>query len=188
MLQDSGARRQFESGAVRDISDDKGRCDLLPLDMVSYFLDAPELVCIEEFKTYKQISKLSDAIEMFAIRLHESDDTLFDQEMHNSSIRGYICTLLLDVSFHFKDGAVKYGENNWKKGIPLHCYLDSAVRHFLKYARGDRDEPHDRAFVWNLLCAMWTYTHKPELDDVEIDIRKEDEPIAVDLDDMRSSH
>ena len=33
-LKDSGERRQFESGAVRDISEGKGRCDLLPLDAV----------------------------------------------------------------------------------------------------------------------------------------------------------
>ena len=30
---DSGERRQFESGAVRDIAEGKGRCDLLPLDI-----------------------------------------------------------------------------------------------------------------------------------------------------------
>ena len=30
ILNDSGARRQFSTGAVRDISDDKGRMDLLP--------------------------------------------------------------------------------------------------------------------------------------------------------------
>ena len=30
---DSGNRRQFETGAVRDIQEGKGRCDLLPLDV-----------------------------------------------------------------------------------------------------------------------------------------------------------
>ena len=30
MLQDSGNRREFETGAVRDMSEGKGRCDLLP--------------------------------------------------------------------------------------------------------------------------------------------------------------
>jgi hypothetical protein len=65
---------------------------------------------------------------------------------------------------------VKYGENNWKKGMGLHYYLSSAVRHFLKFKRADTDEPHDRAFVWNLLCAAWTYIHMPELDDVNVDM------------------
>ena len=30
-LKDSGARREFGTGAVRDIQEGKGRCDLLPL-------------------------------------------------------------------------------------------------------------------------------------------------------------
>ena len=30
MITDSGERRQFESGAVRDVAEGKGRCDLLP--------------------------------------------------------------------------------------------------------------------------------------------------------------
>ena len=32
-LKDSGTRREFPSGAVRDINEGKGRCDLLPLDV-----------------------------------------------------------------------------------------------------------------------------------------------------------
>lgn len=34
MIKDSGKRRKFETGAVRDIQEGKGRCDLLPLDVV----------------------------------------------------------------------------------------------------------------------------------------------------------
>lgn len=34
-LQDSGNRREFDSGAVRDINEGKGRCDLLPLGVVA---------------------------------------------------------------------------------------------------------------------------------------------------------
>ena len=30
MIQDSGERRAFQSGAVRDMAEGKGRCDLLP--------------------------------------------------------------------------------------------------------------------------------------------------------------
>ena len=31
LIQDSGTRREFESGAVRDMAEGKGRCDLLPM-------------------------------------------------------------------------------------------------------------------------------------------------------------
>lgn len=37
-LKDSGARREFESGAVRDIQEGKGRCDLLPLTQLLFCL------------------------------------------------------------------------------------------------------------------------------------------------------
>ena len=30
VIKDSGNRREFETGAVRDIQEGKGRCDLLP--------------------------------------------------------------------------------------------------------------------------------------------------------------
>ena len=35
---DSGERRQFASGACRDIADGKGRCDLLPLDVIAQYI------------------------------------------------------------------------------------------------------------------------------------------------------
>ena len=68
-------------------------------------------------------------------------------------------TMLLEVSKHFEEGAKKYGENNWQKGIPESSYIDSAVRHYLKWLRGDDDERHDRAFVWNIICLIWTHEH-----------------------------
>jgi hypothetical protein len=72
-------------------------------------------------------------------------------------------TMFLEAAIHFEEGAKKYGENNWQKGIPVYCYIDSAIRHYLKWLRVDTDEPHDRAFVWNILCAMWTCEHIPEM-------------------------
>ena len=39
MIQDSGDRRQFESGAVRDMAEGKGRCDLMPLHEVAEIFD-----------------------------------------------------------------------------------------------------------------------------------------------------
>ena len=34
-IKDSGERREFKTGAVRDIGEGKGRCDLLPLDILA---------------------------------------------------------------------------------------------------------------------------------------------------------
>ena len=74
-------------------------------------------------------------------------------------------TMILEVAKQFEEGAKKYGERNWEKGIPVHCYIDSAIRHYMKYLRGDKDEPHDRALCWNLMCAIWTCTYHPELNE-----------------------
>ena len=73
---------------------------------------------------------------------------------------------MLEVSKHYEDGCNKYGERNWEKGIPLHCYIDSGVRHYIKWLRGDKDEPHDRAFLWNMLGALWTQDYHPEYCDL----------------------
>jgi hypothetical protein len=159
MIKDSGNRTEFDTGAVRDMHEDKGRCDLMPLDVVAKVLGD---VNAEVFD-----SVLQD-IYLFQI----TGDT---QHLYYAllSMRGGFCdipTMLLETAKHFEQGAKKYGEYNWQKGIPVKSYIDSAVRHYLKYLRRDTDERHDRAFVWNILCCIWTCKHKPELNDY----RKED--------------
>jgi hypothetical protein len=104
--------------------------------------------CLEMFKEHGDALSLEEALKMF-MQVRQWD----------------FPTMLLEVSKHFAEGAEKYSENNWMKGIPLKSYLNSSVRHYLKYLRGDKDEPHDRAFCWNILCAIWTCKHKPELND-----------------------
>ncbi|MDD6101753.1 MAG: hypothetical protein PUB67_01410 [Clostridiales bacterium] len=42
MIKDSGDRTKFETGAVRDMRVGKGRCDLLPLDIVASVLSEKE--------------------------------------------------------------------------------------------------------------------------------------------------
>lgn len=143
---DSGKRREFDTGAVRDIAEGKGRCDLLPLDVIGTLMNDIILVSIEAFRQTGQIHCLHDVLRNFN---------------GFSDIR----TQILELSVHFEDGAKKYGEHNWQKGIPLHCYMDSAIRHYLKFRRGDDDERHDRAFVWNIVCGIWTKMHLPEMDD-----------------------
>ena len=146
MIKDSGERRQFETGAVRDIQEGKGRCDLLPLCAVGSISRDAVFLFLGKFQEDGYIEHLDNALRSF-----------------RGFSDGY--TMLLEVSKHFEEGCKKYGENNWKKGIPVRCYIDSAVRHYLKWMRGDKDEPHDRAFCWNILCAIWTCNHKPELND-----------------------
>lgn len=52
---------------------------------------------------------------------------------------------------HYENGAVKYGDNNWLKGIPLKRMMDSAMRHLFKALEGKEDEDHLTAAAWNIL-------------------------------------
>ena len=94
MIHDSGTRRQFDTGAVRDAAGNKGRFDLLP---------------------FYGMQRLAQ---------------------------------------HFEGGARKYDPWNWHKGIPQWAYIDSGIRHAMKYSNGLRDEDHAAAAAWNFVCAM----------------------------------
>ena len=72
---------------------------------------------------------------------------------------------IMEVSKHCEEGALKYGEHNVDKGIPLHSLLDSASRHLAKYMVGMDDEDHLRAACWNLLWALNQRETHPELDE-----------------------
>ena len=106
MLNDSGDRREFATGAVRDMAEGKGRYDLLPWEAI-----------------------------------HE-------------------------VALHCEQGALKYGERNCERGIPIHSLIDSALRHLSLYMQGQDDEPHLRAAAWNILFALWTELERPEMQDI----------------------
>lgn len=93
---DSGERREFGTGAVRDMSKNKGRYDLIS--------------------------------PIFLKRLAR----------------------------HFENGAIKYNDRNWEKGIPLKSFLDSALRHLNNYLEGLKDEDHLSAAAWNICCLIHT--------------------------------
>ena len=146
---DSGFRRAFESGAVRDIGAGKGRCDLIPLDIAGDVCNDKILRYINDYIRTGNVNSIVDVIQQFSM-----------------DIFGSTHTALLEVSKQYEDGANKYDERNWEKGLPVHCYVDSGVRHYLKHLRGDEDEPHARAFLWNMYGLLWTHSHKPKLIDL----------------------
>jgi len=148
-LKDSGQTREFGTGAHRDAAIDKGRCDLIPLDILAIVLKSNTVKCLHEFYESFAEEKLTASLYAFA-----------------AENKVPVETVLLEASKQYEDGATKYGENNWKQGIPCHVFLDCAVRHYIKWHRGDKDEPHDRAFMWNVLGLMWTMRNKPDMNDL----------------------
>lgn len=106
VIKDSGDRTAFDTGAVRDMHEGKGRLDLLP------------------------------------------------------------CSAILELAKHCENGAIKYGERNVDKGIPQHSFVDSGLRHLFRYLKGDKDEPHLVAALWNIAWAVNQEVEKPEMQDI----------------------
>ncbi len=153
MIIDSGERTEFSTGAVRDMQAGKGRFDLMPLGVVGVILDCSFTIAyVRDFMEKQDIGYLYDAIRTFV-------DVAFDGNKNKA---------MLEVAKHFEDGAKKYGEGNWKKGIPVNSYIDSTIRHYIKWLDGWDDEPHDRAVLWNLMCCIWTVEHEEELVNHEV--------------------
>lgn len=94
MLHDSGKREKFETGAVRDTREGKGRYDLIPA------------------KALMRLAKI------------------------------------------YEEGAEKYDDRNWEKGIPVSRCIDSAIRHLIKYLDGWQDEDHLAAVLFNIMAVM----------------------------------
>lgn len=155
MIQDSGNRREFSTGAVRDIAEGKGRCDLLPLSVVAELSHSSVLKDIALFLDTGETQYIYHCLTDFC-----------------NNMFGGIATAMLEVSIHYEEGAKKYAERNWEVGLPCHSFIDSGVRHYLKHIRGDKDEPHDRAFVWNMMGLLWTLKYKPELNDLPTPVKK----------------
>lgn len=154
MIKDSGERHTFTSGAVRDMQC-KGRCDLIPLDIIPF-------VYRDTHGVFKALYQLRDSQGHVWDALEDTIRTFAHAAFGNME------TAIMEVSIHFEEGANKYAERNWEKGIPTSSFVSSGIRHYLKYMRGDTDERHDRAFLWNMLCLLWTIKHHPELDDFTI--------------------
>lgn len=209
-LKDSGNRREFETGAVRDMEEGKGRMDLVPWGVCSDLYNlmhqlfqedhmgfTPDLAhekcwaeeplsnaypkILAEMNTMDfllnpsyadyattpvyQLRQIKDKfLHMAAVfclhhwnlmTIPESVDDNYLDEAASDIVDTAFGYAMLAVAKHYEDGARKYSENNWRKGIDPRIYFDSASRHLMKCMAGWTDEPHDRAFLWNCLCGAW---------------------------------
>lgn len=72
---------------------------------------------------------------------------------------------LMRLAKWYELGAQKYSDRNWEKGMPFSRYVDSAMRHLVKYIMGMTDEDHLAAAAWNILCII----HHEELGQTDLD-------------------
>jgi hypothetical protein len=55
-------------------------------------------------------------------------------------------------------GVVTDGARNWEKGLPLHTFVDSGMRHLrqLMMAEDESEEDHAVAALWNMMALVHT--------------------------------
>lgn len=65
---------------------------------------------------------------------------------------------------HMANGAKKYGDRNWEKGIPASRCIASALRHIFAWMLGDRSEDHLSAVGFNIDCIIhWEETNRKDM-------------------------
>lgn len=173
----SGKKRVFETGSHRDMAIGKGRCDLLPLDVLDFIFDNDFLKNkhVEQNNINDYLLSAFKGVYLF----HESKDfnllkyviinLISAVGMDENEVNTYnekIALGLIGVSKHYEAGALKYGANNWKLGQPCSVLLDSGTRHLFKAIAQITDEYHIRAAAWNFINLLWMNKHLPEMNDL----------------------
>jgi hypothetical protein len=72
---------------------------------------------------------------------------------------------LREVARACAEGAGKYGDWNWERGMPVNDLLNHAIAHIYQFLAGDRSEPHLGHAAWNLLAACHSHELWKELND-----------------------
>lgn len=150
---DSGVREQFDTGAQRDIQENKGLPSLLPCDAMIDFLNneiehVGQKAMIELFKFWRGDRDKDHLMKCLSQLIFEYEG--------KERIGHFPFQTMIDISVHFEKGAKKYNPRNWESGMPLSCYFNSAFRHIVKYSGGLKDEPHLIAAIWNVMCLQQT--------------------------------
>lgn len=78
---------------------------------------------------------------------------------------------ILRLSRLYQEGAKRYERWNFRKGIPVSSFIDSACRHLAKYQCGMDDEDHLAAAAFNVLGAMLMEEIMPEM--IDLPLRKD---------------
>ena len=70
------------------------------------------------------------------------------------------------VAKHYENGASKYGDHNWRRGMPSSEVMDSLFRHLVAYYQGKNDEDHLSAIVFNACCLIYNEEKMNDNEDV----------------------
>ena len=72
---------------------------------------------------------------------------------------------LFELGEVFGEGAIRHGDENWKKGMPNSVVINHMMRHLLLYMKGDRDEPHMGKVMFGCCVLIWNDANNVNLED-----------------------
>lgn len=165
-----GEPQKFDGGAIRYTKNGKGRYDLMPGEVISELADIIDEIDIG----YEGCSRMGIIDKLF---MGQYADGIIDLMVYGMSgskeeycsvssdvIPDYFLGMLEQLSKHYEKGAEKYGENNWKKGLPFKSFRDSGLRHTIQFLKnGNDNENHFIAAIWNFVNLLWLVYNRPEL-------------------------
>jgi len=135
-------RETFESGAVMDTTD--YRYDLMSMPVTLELL--------------KHIDESFAAQELTRFLLRYNNDNPNMLRLTIEALAETLNVKLPDLAHFYAqalhEGAGKYGERNWEKGIPESNLLNHALHHLFKLVSGDQSENHRSHLVWNVLTLI----------------------------------
>ena len=155
-----GEFHQFEGGGIRYTKTGKGRFDLIPKETLVYVISEIDNMWNGDIYDKRDIliaycnQNFIEVIAGIVINHYNMQPDRTGRIGHNDFYRGF-AQMLRELAIHYEKGADKYGENNWKKGIPLTSFEDSGFRHLCQWMNGETDEPHHISAIWNMMC--WLY-------------------------------
>lgn len=175
----AGDIMKFSTGAVRSSDAEGYRYDLVsPIGvrrMLAYLYTAKESLartdrdaiwhvdaCIGRIYGFlggdRGEPHLEKAAELlFAAIEHDADVTISVGELSPTGVQG--------IAEACHEGAAKYSDFNWERGMPCHDLLNHAVRHLMLYKSDDQSEEHLAHAAWNLFAAMHSEQLWPKLNE-----------------------
>lgn len=160
-LNDTGARTVASTGALREPATGKGRFDLTS-PTIARVLESM-LPAIDDGTLYlsrENIFLLYATIDAY-YWLEDDDSEHLNHAIQNiiyacgwDSESPSISNAMMRLARHYENGATKYADRNWEKGLPISRCFDSGVRHMQRYIDGDRSEDHLAAAIWNFLAIL----------------------------------
>lgn len=139
-LKDNNQRQEFAGGMVREPQNDKLRYDLA--------LDGPLIWALYGGKFSGVVKAAKDWYENYG--LDAASRIVWELALTTD---GGLPAIVDRYTVLMMKGAVKYSEHNWLKAegeAELKRFIASFCRHLMKYLRGEADEDHLAAMVFNL--------------------------------------